>query len=145
MDNLVWDRSAENLRFPIEVRDSNLGEILSKDSWILEGVQYNWGIESFNKADLIFVLKPHTLVRDYRVLRRFIRTRIGIERWNYKQSFKNLYKMIVVWNRGYDREGFSKIIELTDSIAEKRVVVRNLKEIESYMEKHHNGLQKTSA
>ena len=145
MDNLVWDRSAENLRFPIEVRDSNLGEILSKDSWILEGVQYNWGIESFNKADLIFVLKPHTLVRDYRVLRRFIRTRIGIERWNYKQSFKNLYQMIVVWNRGYDREGFSKIIELTDSIAEKRVVVRNLKEIESYMEKHHNGLQKTSA
>ncbi|MDQ0196877.1 adenylate kinase family enzyme [Paenibacillus wynnii] len=139
LDNLVWDRSAENLRFPIEVREAKLDEILSMDSWIVEGAQYSWGTESFKKADIIFILKPNKLTRNYRVVRRFFRTRIGLEKWKYKQSFKNLYQMIFEWNRGYDQEGFSTILELTDEFADKRIIISNNKKIIVHIEEHFSS------
>ncbi|SDO79027.1 hypothetical protein SAMN04487897_12260 [Paenibacillus sp. yr247] len=48
------------------------------------------------KADFIFIIKPNKLVRDFRVTWRFIKTRMGIEEWNYKQSLKNLYQMLFI-------------------------------------------------
>ncbi|WP_373457862.1 hypothetical protein [Paenibacillus wynnii] len=116
-----------------------MDEILSMDSWIVEGAQYSWGTESFKKADIIFILKPNKLTRNYRVVRRFFRTRIGLEKWKYKQSFKNLYQMIFEWNRGYDQEGFSTILELTDEFADKRIIISNNKKIIVHIEEHFSS------
>ena len=33
--------------------------ILSKESWIIEGVYYSWLQDSFIKADVVFILKPN--------------------------------------------------------------------------------------
>lgn len=128
-DNLVWDRSVENLRYPVEVRDAKLVGILDQPSWILEGAHYKWGEESFRRADLIIILTPNKLLRDCRVITRFIKTRMGFEQANYRQSFKNLFEMIFVWNRGYDQEGIHRILEMTDHLSNKRVIVKNNKEL----------------
>lgn len=128
-DNLVWDRNAENLRYPVEVREAKLAEILDQPSWILEGAHYKWGEESFRRADLIIILTPNKLLRDCRVITRFIKTRMGFEQANYRQSFKNLFEMIFVWNRGYDQEGIHRILEMTDRLSHKRVIVKNNKEL----------------
>lgn len=136
LDNLVWDRSAENLRFPIEVRDSKLAEILNREAWIVEGAHYKWGEESFARADLILILTPNKLVRDYRVVKRFIRTRMGMEQWNYKQSWNNLYQMIFEWNRGYDREAIPRIMEMTTELAEKRKMIKNTKAVGTHIQAH---------
>ena len=40
---------------PIE-KNSLLEEIISNSNWILEGVYYKWVLESFEKADIIYVL-----------------------------------------------------------------------------------------
>lgn len=103
-DNLVWDRSEPNKRYPEEVRDSMLQDIVAGPDWVIEGVHHKWGQESFTEADLIFIIRPHALLRDIRVVRRFIKTRMGMERSNYKQTFRNLYEMLLVWNREFDRE-----------------------------------------
>ncbi|WP_154116509.1 AAA family ATPase [Paenibacillus monticola] len=136
LDNLVWDRSAENLRFPVEVRDSKLVEILNRESWIVEGAHYKWGEESFTRADLILILTPNKLVRDFRVVTRFIRTRMGIEQWNYKQSWNNLYQMIFEWNRGYDREAIPRIMEMTAEQADKRKMIKKTQEVEIHIHAH---------
>lgn len=135
-DNLVWDRSAENLRYSVVERDAQLAEILDQPSWILEGAHYKWGEESFNMADVIIILTPNKLIRDCRVIARFIKTRLGLEQANYKQSFKNLVEMIFVWNRGYDQEGIHRILELTNHLSYKRVIVKNKKELETVIQKH---------
>lgn len=134
LDNLVWDRSADQLRYPIEIRDSKLVEILRKESWIVEGVHYKWGQESFEKADYIFILKPNRMVRDSRVIRRFILTRMGIEQWNYKQSIKNLYEMLFIWNRGYDKDAIHRIMELTNKYAAKRIIIKDNQEILRFLQ-----------
>lgn len=133
-DNLVWDRSAENLRYSVEARDAQLEEILDKPSWILEGVHYKWGQESFKRADLIVILRPNRVIGNLRVMTRFIKTRMGLEQANYKQSFKNLYVMIFKWNRGYNREDIHRIIELTDKFSDIRVILKHNKELEPIIE-----------
>jgi adenylate kinase family enzyme len=129
LDNIVWDRSEDALKYPEEVRDAKLGEVLNGASWIVEGVHYKWGQDTFKEADFIFVLRPNRLARDSRVIWRFLKVRFGLETWNYKQTFRNLLQMIFEWNRGYDREGIQQVLNLTDVHAEKRFIVKRNQEI----------------
>lgn len=128
LDNFVWDNSEANKRYPEEIRDEKLAEVVCQDSWIIEGVHCKWALESFNQADYIFILAPLTIVRDYRVIKRFIRTRIGLEDWNYKQSFKNLLQMLR-YNRKFDRVHTKNIITITNRYVYKRFIVRSNVEI----------------
>ena len=128
-DNFVWDRSRDNTRNSPEVRDARFAETVAEESWIIEGVHHKWGTESFREADLIVVIQPNPYVQDGRVIRRFIKTRLGLERANYKQSFRNLYMMLYEWNRGFRKEGIPAIMELTEEYKAKRIIVRNNREI----------------
>ncbi len=129
IDNLIWDRVASNVRYPEAVRNRMFQDILDSEDWILEGVQHGWTMESFRQADWVVVLHPHVLVRDYRIIRRFIRSRTGLEQWNYKQTFSNLVKMMVKWNHGYDMD---KILRLTEEFADKRIVAAGAKELAAW-------------
>ncbi|OMF08040.1 hypothetical protein BK129_09705 [Paenibacillus amylolyticus] len=80
LDNLIWDRSAENLRYPESVRDDSIQSIISSEAWIIEGVQCkDWTIKSIQEADLIFVLAPNVFIRDYRIIKRFVLSRMGLQ------------------------------------------------------------------
>ncbi|WP_240644532.1 hypothetical protein [Paenibacillus paeoniae] len=113
-----------------------MNEAVLTEAWIIEGVHYNWGVESFKQADCIFLINPNKYVRNMRVIARFIRTRLGLEPSNYKQTFKNLYDMLFIWNRGFDNEGIKEILKLTEEDSEKRTIVKNNKEIMTFMQKY---------
>lgn len=103
IDNLIWDRSAENKKYPEETRNSKLQSILDFESWIIEGVQIKkWTLKTIENADIILILKPHVFVRDLRIIKRFLLLKTGIRQWNYNQSFRNLQKMIKDWNHKYN-------------------------------------------
>lgn len=131
LDNLVWNTDH---RYSDEERDSKLAEILKQETWIIEGVHYKWVLESFRDADLIIMITPNTWIRDYRIIRRFIRTRIGIESWNYKQSVHNLIEMMK-WNKKYDQEHFPCIFDLTECYSHKRIIVRNQEDTLTHMDR----------
>ncbi|GBF71904.1 hypothetical protein PA598K_00117 [Paenibacillus sp. 598K] len=135
LDNLTWDRSeGPSRRRAVEERDRLLQEIVSADKWIIEGAQHTWGRESLELADVILILQPHRLLRDFRVFRRFVRTRLGLEASPYRQTFSDLIRMLRVWNRDYDREGYAIVMELTERCADKRAVVSDQAEALAYVE-----------
>ncbi|MBP1936918.1 AAA family ATPase [Paenibacillus sediminis] len=76
-DNFVWDRSEFNKKYPAHVRDEILIKARLEDAWIIEGAHYQWGFESFEQADVIFILNPYVFIRDWRMVKRFIKTRVG--------------------------------------------------------------------
>lgn len=119
MDNLIWDRSEPNKRFPQAERDARLRQVISSENWVLEGAQFKWGQESFKEAELIILLVPHVLVRDYRIIRRFIRCRTGIEPGNYKQTFAQLRVMLIQWNHGFKLD---EVLRHTEDFGQKRLV-----------------------
>lgn len=130
LDNLVWNRVEEvQHQNPVEVRDALLMDILQQDAWIIEGVHYKWGMDSFRLADIIVIIKPNQLATQYRVVRRFVRTRLGIESANYKQTLHNLYTMLFVWNKDYFAKSLPAIMELTEEYDCKRVVIANNHEL----------------
>jgi adenylate kinase family enzyme len=140
LDNFVWDKSEANKRYSEQIRDIKLKEVISQDSWIIEGVHYKWALESFRQADYIFILAPLTITRDFRVINRFIRTRLGLENWNYKQSFMNLLQMLR-YNRKFDHVHLKNIIKLTEQYDSKRFFVRSNKEVLNFMCKCYRKLK----
>ncbi|MWV44281.1 hypothetical protein GRF59_11615 [Paenibacillus sp. HJL G12] len=132
-DNFVWERGEVQRKFPPETRDRLLREAVQSEAWIIEGVHHKWGKESFEHADIIFIISPNRLVRDFRILRRFVRTRLGMERANYKQSIKNLFVMTFEWNRGFDRVAMKEITQLTEPYKRKRIIVKSNQEIIKYI------------
>ena len=131
LDNIIWDRSQDNLRFPEEIRDAEFNRIISSELWIIEGVQHSWTADSFSNADVIYILSPNVFLRDYRIIRRFIRSRMGLEQWNYKQSFKNLMKMIIKWNHGYN---LKEVLEITDEYSNKRFQMKSAKDVIKHLQ-----------
>ncbi|WP_245864283.1 hypothetical protein [Paenibacillus donghaensis] len=133
-DNFVWDRSEDNLRYSHEIRDVQLMAVVeSPEAWIIEGVHYKWGQASFEQADYIFVLRTRRWLRDYRVVRRFVRTRLGREQWNYTQTLHNVMQMIMEYNQRFDQVDFPRIMEQTEHLAHKRIVVTHNRQILSYL------------
>lgn len=47
--------------------------------------------------------------------------------------------MIAVWNRGYDQEGIHKILETTDHLSHKRVIIKNNKELEFILQERFDS------
>jgi hypothetical protein len=127
LDNVILDRNAEGVKYPEPIRDQTLKEIISDDHWIIEGVQFkDWTMASIDRADYIFILNPNVYIRDYRIVKRFIKSRTGIEPWNYKQSVSNLMKMIVKWNHGYRLE---ELLGITEPYQQRRYIVKNRHEV----------------
>ncbi|WP_405107863.1 hypothetical protein MHH28_28075 [Paenibacillus sp. FSL K6-1217] len=102
---------------------------MDTESWIIEGVHYKWGTDSFRQADLIFLIQPKAYVQDARVISRFMKTRLGLEQGNYKQSFKYLRVMLLEWNRSFRRESIPAIMALTEEYQAKRIIVQHNLEI----------------
>ncbi|MGM1048050.1 MAG: hypothetical protein ACQEXX_18175 [Bacillota bacterium] len=139
IDNMIWDRSEEDLRYPEEVRNATFFKIIQSESWIVEGAQSKWTGESFGCADIIFILVPNVWVRDYRIIKRFIRSRTGIEAWNYKQTFSNLIKMMVEWNHRYD---LKEVSDLTQTYSNKRFYIKNKKDAIKHIQDYIGAARK---
>ena len=58
LDDIQWDNNAQGygVKMPPEKRNALLQEILSNREWIIEGVYYAWVQQSFDEADIIYVL-----------------------------------------------------------------------------------------
>jgi adenylate kinase family enzyme len=129
LDNLVWKRTdSNNIRYPNEIRDRNLDEIIQQDSWIIEGVQHDWVYNSFKEADHIFIIRPILFVQNLRIIKRFVKTRLRLEERNYTQDFKNVLKMFG-WNKKFEQEHMVKIMKMTNEFTNKRHIIKSNLEI----------------
>ena len=82
LDDLQWDNGPDGYgkkRDPQE-RDALLEQLLRRDDWIIEGVYYAWCGRCFADADRIILLEVPRRVYRYRILRRFLRRKLGLER-----------------------------------------------------------------
>lgn len=123
LDDLMWTEQ-DGKKYPDHVRDQSLLAILAQDDWIIEGVYHKWVFSSFEQADVIFVIQPPLFVRHYRTVKRFIRARLGLAPMGYRQSFKDLGRMLR-WNIKYEKANLPAIVAVTDPFANKRFIVRD--------------------
>ena len=129
LDKVMWGSSVEMAgKNPPEVRDKLLNNIISQESWIVEGVYYKWLGQSFTLADKIIFLTPNTYLRDLRIASRFMKQRTGIEKSNYRQTLKGLVEMLK-WNHKFEREIKKQIINYLAPYSAKLIQVKSNKKI----------------
>jgi adenylate kinase family enzyme len=124
LDDLFWDRAAQSygVRASQVDRDARLVEVTRQDAWMIEGVYYHWLKSSFERADIIFVLSPNVYLRDWRILKRFVTRKLGINPTK-RESLLDLYRLIQ-WNHTYDGDNLKRAIDFLREFDDKVVAYR---------------------
>lgn len=133
LDNVVWKREKTgDLRRSDEERTEYLNSIIHSDTWIIEGVHSEeWVVYSFHQADLIIFLDTKYSIRTYRIIKRFISQKLGLEPSNYKPTITIFFKMFK-WNRYFEEAAKPRFFNRFGTLRDKILVVTNNKEIENY-------------
>ncbi len=95
LDDLQWDNQSDSYgvkRSPDE-RDRLLADVLNQEDWIIEGVYYAWCQQCFAEADKIYVLSVPRYKYKSRMIRRFVRRKLGLERGK-KETLKSLFQLL---------------------------------------------------
>ena len=130
LDNVVWKRTdTRDIRRSEKERNEYLKSIVNTDSWIIEGVHYEWVAESFEKADMIIFLDISYRKRKYRIIKRFILQKLGIEKANYAPTLK-IFRKMFVWNRYFEEKSRQEILTILGVFQTKLFIVKDSREIE---------------
>lgn len=125
LDNVVWNRTElGDIRRSEQERDEYLKKIVDSQKWIIEGVHFGWVSNSFLNADLIVLLDTKYSKRVYRIIKRFIFQKIGIEKSNYKPTFK-IFRKMFSWNALYENETKTEILNELSEFKEKLIILED--------------------
>lgn len=112
LDALQWDNASLSYgkKRDAHERDALLREILQKDAWIIEGVYYAWCGQCFEDADRIYLLSVPRYQYGYRIIRRFVRRKLGLEKGK-KETLKSLSDLLK-WADKFQRTNLVEIRKL---------------------------------
>ena len=132
LDNIFWDNSkgSYGIKTPVEERSQMLNDILKQDDWIIEGVYYSWLSESFEKSDKIIILNLPASICKFRIIKRFIKRKLGIERGK-NESLKSLIELIS-WTDRFQEKNFREALEILKPYREKTVILTSVQAIDKY-------------
>ena len=110
LDDIYWlnDKKTYDVEADPKIRNKRLFKIIKKKEWILEGVYLNWTKPSFEESELIIILQPNKSIRSWRITRRFIKRKLGIEESKKKETWKSFLKLFK-WNWNYDKKNLPRV------------------------------------
>ena len=132
LDKVSWDDDNGNIKRKDEDVQKIFKEILENKQWIIEDVGRNKFIEGREKADIIYYLKLSRLKSYYRVIKRWIKQRLGKERYNAPPDFKQFLYYISSVNSYYKKE--KSILSSLEKYQDKLIIL-NSKEINEILKK----------
>ena len=108
LDELQWDSSgAYGQKRAPEERRRLLDDILEKPDWVIEGVYHSWCLRCFEEADMIYLLSVPRYKYRYRILRRFARRKLGLEKGK-KESLRSVAELLK-WADRYQEKDMPEI------------------------------------
>lgn len=132
LDDLFWDNTSSQygVKMPVEKRTNMLNDILRKRDWIIEGIYYDWLDESFKEADTIILLDIPKSVYQFRIIRRFFKRKIGVER-SKKETFTSLVNLLK-WTDKFQSRNLPQIYTKLSDYPEKTIILHSKLEVNNY-------------
>ncbi len=130
LDDIQWDNSQNSygIKMPIEKRNKMLNDILQQPDWIIDGVYYAWVQKSFEEADIIYVLDMPKWLYKFRIIKRFVKRKIGLEKGK-KETLKSVYNLLK-WTNTFQSINMTEIIKILEAYKEKSVFIKKKEEID---------------
>ncbi|WP_157443026.1 DNA topology modulation protein FlaR [Colwellia piezophila] len=128
LDKVFWEQN-ENayVRSSEESRTEKLNQVLSQENWIIEGVYYKWLADSFRDADLIVILNPPVLLRQWRIFKRFLKRKFILGQFR-KESLSSFMEMYW-WNQKFDNDNMVRILDFLTEYNNKIIFCKNHNEL----------------
>ena len=120
-----------NRKRSVEERDKLFSSIISQKDWIAEDTGRPCFEEALKEADRIILLEISTKIRKYRIMKRWIKQRIGLEKCIYKPCYQML-KWMFKWSKDYDK-GRDNLKERLLPYKEKIIILRKNKEVKEFL------------
>lgn len=117
LDNVVWEYHPEGdiKRSPEEIERLFL-EILNNENWIIENVGRNFFNKGFEEADTIIYLNISKSVLYRRVLLRWIKQNLNIEKAPYKTNINMLRQMFAWVDKELQNSKLNKLGPYSDKL-----------------------------
>jgi adenylate kinase family enzyme len=135
LDEIVYepDNSSAwgNRKRPVEERYRLFSLILQQENWIVEDVGRPFFSEGLKQADIIVLLEIPLQVRKRRIIFRWIKQRVGIEKALYIPSYAML-KCMLEWAKNYD-SGKGELYDRIKPYQDKLIILHNRKEIDKFI------------
>ena len=130
LDDIQWDNNAQEygVKMPPEKRKALLQEILCNREWIIEGVYYKWVQQSFDEADIIYVLDMPRYLYVNRIIIRSIKRKLGIQKGK-KETLKSVYDLLK-WTETFQHENLQEIKKILDKYGDKVVWLSSKKDVQ---------------
>lgn len=121
LDDLQWDNCAETygIKRDEKEKEKMLQNILQQNDWIVEGVYYKWCQQSFDEADIIYLLHVPRILYRYRIVKRFIKRKFGIEQGK-RETVKSV-RDLLDWADRYQKEDMIIIRKLLEKYRNKTI------------------------
>lgn len=130
LDDIQWDNSTPGygVKMPREKRAALLQEILTCPDWIIEGVYYAWVQQSFEDADRIYVLDMPKYLYVSRILLRFAKRKLGMEKGK-KESIQSVCKLLK-WTETFQKQNSPEIRKLLEQYGDKVIWLSSKEDIQ---------------
>ncbi|AMV63064.1 Hypothetical protein ADU72_1113 [Pediococcus damnosus] len=120
LDDLNWSRSSHgDIHRTPEERTALLNQVLNRKDWIIEGVQYRYGRESFADADVIYFKDVSHFRNMYYLLKRYFKNQFvkGPSQYNH-------LKIFLKWEQSFRNKERAEIVVLLKPYIDKVVVLK---------------------
>ena len=105
-----------------------VNDILKNDSWIIEGVYYGWVQQSFDEADIIYVLDMPGYLYKSRIIMRSIKRKLGIQKGK-RETLKSVYNLLK-WTETFQNKNLKEIRSILDRYDDKVIWLSRKKDVE---------------
>ena len=104
LDKVSWDDENGHIKRDEKEALKIFRNIINKKSWIIEDTGRDKFIEVRDKADIIYYIKLSRLKSYYRVTKRWIKQRLGKEKYNAPPVLSQWFYFISTVNKYYKKE-----------------------------------------
>lgn len=127
ISNGITAKIHTGVKMPVEKRNQMLNDILQQPEWIIDGVYYAWVQRSFEEADMIYVLNMPKYLYSFRIIKRFINRKIGLENGK-KETLKSVYNLLK-WTDTFQKTNMKDIIKILEPHKNKVVFIKKKAEM----------------
>lgn len=133
LDDIQWDNNVDDygVKMPVEKRTELLNNILENENWIIEGVYYAWVGKCFEDADKIYVLDIPKRIYTYRIIKRTIKRKLGLEKGK-RETFKSVCNLLK-WTGTFQNQSMVEIRKILTKYPSKTVWLKSKRDVENIL------------
>ncbi len=138
LDNVIFDDTKKiNKKRSIEEQEKMIKKINQEDSWIIEGTYRKSCHLVLDLAEYIIWLDPPIVLRKIRILTRFVKQKLHMEKCNYQVNYSML-KAMYKWTKEFEQDR-GNLEKMLNNYEDKLIFIKNSKEIKDFLEKQQEN------